>query len=59
MTPPDMTPPDLTPSPTRTGRVPKVVIAEFMDEAAIAAELGGFATHYDPALVDRPEDLFD
>lgn len=57
MTPPDMTPPDLTPSPTRTGRVPKVVIAEFMDEAAIAAELGGFATLYDPALVDRPEDL--
>ncbi len=24
-----------------TGRPPKVVIAEFMDEAAIAAELGG------------------
>ncbi|WP_200927255.1 MULTISPECIES: NAD(P)-dependent oxidoreductase [unclassified Methylobacterium] len=37
--------------------MPKVVIAEFMDEAAIAAELGGFATLYDPALVDRPEDL--
>lgn len=55
-----MTPSTLTPSETttsRTGRVPKVVIAEFMDEAAIAAELGGFATLYDPALVDRPEDL--
>ena len=40
-----------------TGRPPKVVIAEFMDEAAIAAELGGFTTLYDPALVDRPDDL--
>lgn len=55
MTPSDMTPTQTTTS--RTGRVPKVVIAEFMDEAAVAAELGGFATLYDPALVDRPEDL--
>jgi (S)-sulfolactate dehydrogenase len=39
------------------GRVPKVVISEFMDEAAIAAELGGFETLYDPGLVDRPADL--
>lgn len=39
------------------GRMPKIVISEFMDEAAIAAELGGFATLYDPGLVDRPADL--
>ncbi|WP_292497943.1 hydroxyacid dehydrogenase [Methylobacterium sp.] len=44
-------------SPAPQGRHPKVVITEFMDEAAIAAELGGFVTLYDPALVDRPEDL--
>ncbi|CAM2788038.1 (S)-sulfolactate dehydrogenase [Methylobacterium mesophilicum] len=44
-------------SDTPTGRVPKVVISEFMDEAAIAAELGAFATLYDPGLVDRPSDL--
>ncbi|GJD36063.1 hydroxyacid dehydrogenase [Methylobacterium aerolatum] len=37
--------------------MPKVVISEFMDEAAIAAELSGFDTLYDPTLVDRPEDL--
>ena len=37
--------------------MPKVVISEFMDEAAIAAELSGFDTLYDPGLVDRPEDL--
>lgn len=35
----------------------KVVISEFMDEAAIAAELAGFETLYDPGLVDRPADL--
>ena len=37
--------------------MPKVVISEFMDEAAIAAELGDFDTLYDPGLVDRPEAL--
>ncbi|MCJ2082040.1 hydroxyacid dehydrogenase [Methylobacterium sp. J-090] len=37
--------------------MPKIVISEFMDEAAIAAELDGFATLYDPGLVDRPADL--
>ena len=35
----------------------KVVISEFMDEAAIAGELGAFETLYDPGLVDRPEAL--
>ena len=39
------------------GSPPKVVISEFMDEAAIAAELQGFDTLYDPGLVDRPEAL--
>lgn len=37
--------------------MPKVVISEFMDEAAIAAELQGFDTLYDPGLVDRPAAL--
>ena len=37
--------------------MPKVVISEFMDEAAIAAELQGFDTLYDPGLVDRPDAL--
>ncbi|GJD59533.1 NAD(P)-dependent oxidoreductase [Methylobacterium dankookense] len=37
--------------------MPKVVISEFMDEAAIAEALSGFDTLYDPGLVDRPEDL--
>ena len=37
--------------------MPKVVISEFMDEAAIAAELAGFDTLYDPGLVDRPDAL--
>ena len=35
----------------------KVVISEFMDEAAIRAELAGFETLYDPTLVDRPDAL--
>ncbi|MCJ2109217.1 3-phosphoglycerate dehydrogenase [Methylobacterium sp. E-041] len=35
----------------------KVVISEFMDEAAIAAELAGFEPLYDPTLVDRPDAL--
>ncbi len=37
--------------------MPKVVVSEFMDEAAIAAELSGFEVLYDPGLVDRPEAL--
>nr|WP_042674426.1 NAD(P)-dependent oxidoreductase [Methylobacterium sp. B34] len=37
--------------------MPKVVISEFMDEAAIAAELAGLDVQYDPGLVDRPRDL--
>jgi (S)-sulfolactate dehydrogenase len=37
--------------------MPKVIISEFMDEAAIAAELAGFDVLYDPGLVDRPADL--
>ena len=37
--------------------MPKVIISEFMDEAAIAAELAGFDVRYDPGLVDRPEAL--
>jgi (S)-sulfolactate dehydrogenase len=37
--------------------MPKVVISEFMDEAAIAEELAGFDTLYDPGLVDRPAAL--
>ncbi len=32
--------------------MPKVVIAEFMDEDAIHAGLAGFDVHYDPKLVD-------
>jgi (S)-sulfolactate dehydrogenase len=35
----------------------KVVISEFMDEAAVAAELSGLDVLYDPGLVDRPDDL--
>lgn len=37
--------------------MPKIVISEFMDEAAIAEHLGGFEIVYDPALVDQPERL--
>jgi (S)-sulfolactate dehydrogenase len=37
--------------------MPRVVISEFMDEAAIAEELAGFDTLYDPGLVDRPDGL--
>ena len=35
----------------------KIVISEFMDEAAIRDELSGFDTLYDPSLVDRPDAL--
>lgn len=34
-----------------------VIIAEFMDEAAVERLKARFSTHYDPALADRPEDL--
>ncbi|WP_459616688.1 hydroxyacid dehydrogenase [Bordetella sp. 2513F-2] len=34
-----------------------VVIAEFMDEAAVAALARRYAVHYDPALVDRRDAL--
>jgi (S)-sulfolactate dehydrogenase len=37
--------------------MPKVVISEFMDEAAIAGVLRGRDVLYDPTLVDRPEQL--
>jgi (S)-sulfolactate dehydrogenase len=37
--------------------MPKVVISEFMDPAAIAADLADFDTLYDPGLVDRPDAL--
>ena len=43
--------------PGQRRAMPKVVISEFMDEAAIAAELAGLDVVYDPGLVDRPEDL--
>lgn len=35
----------------------KIVISEFMDEAAIAGLRDGFEVLYDPDLVDRPADL--
>jgi len=34
-----------------------IVISEFMDETAIATLSGRFHIHYDPGLVDRPDDL--
>jgi (S)-sulfolactate dehydrogenase len=37
--------------------MPKVIISEFMDEAAIASELAGFDVLYDAGLVDQPEAL--
>lgn len=37
--------------------MPDIVISEFMDEAAIHEGLAGFDVVYDPALVDRPDDL--
>jgi (S)-sulfolactate dehydrogenase len=37
--------------------VSDIVITEFMDEAAIAEALAGRDVLYDPALVDRPQDL--
>ena len=35
----------------------EIVIAEFMDEAAVAGLAAGFTTLYAPDLVDRPDDL--
>ena len=35
----------------------KVVISEFMDEAAVQRISAAHDAHYDPELVDRPEDL--
>ncbi len=35
----------------------EIVISEFMDEAAIREELGGFDVHYEPSLVDRRDSL--
>ncbi|MGE0501860.1 MAG: hydroxyacid dehydrogenase [Rhizobiaceae bacterium] len=37
--------------------MPEIVIAEFMDEAAVAKLRVGHDTHYDPKLVDRPDEL--
>ncbi|WP_187970800.1 hydroxyacid dehydrogenase [Aquibium microcysteis] len=37
--------------------MPDVVITEFMDEAAVGRLKARFDTLYDPALVDRPDDL--
>lgn len=37
--------------------MPKIVISEFIDEAAIAEHLSGFEVVYDPDLVDQPERL--
>lgn len=37
--------------------MPKIVISEFIDEAAIAEHLGGFDVAYDPDLVDQPDRL--
>jgi (S)-sulfolactate dehydrogenase len=37
--------------------MPDIVIAEFMDEAAIRDELAGLDVLYDATLVDRPDDL--
>lgn len=35
----------------------EIVICEFMDEAAVRDGLAGFDVHYDPKLVDRPDEL--
>ncbi len=37
--------------------MPDIVITEFMDEAAIQEGLKGFDVHYDPKLVDKPDEL--
>ena len=35
----------------------RVVITEFMDEAAVASLASHFDVRYDPTLVDRPQEL--
>ncbi len=37
--------------------MPDIVISEFMDQAAVDGLASGFDVLYDPALVDRPDDL--
>lgn len=37
--------------------MPDIVISEFMGEDAVAALRGAFSVEYDPALVDKPDDL--
>lgn len=37
--------------------MPDIIVCEFMDEKAIELELGAFDVHYDPRLVDRPDEL--
>lgn len=37
--------------------MPDIVISEFMDEDAVADLARDFETHYDPALVDKPDAL--
>jgi (S)-sulfolactate dehydrogenase len=37
--------------------MPEIIITEFMDEAAVARLKARYETLYDPALVDRPDDL--
>lgn len=37
--------------------MPDIVISEFMDEAAVEGLKRGFSVLYDPALVDRPDEL--
>ncbi len=41
----------------REAHMADIVITEFMDEAAVARLKARFDTLYDPALVDRPDDL--
>jgi (S)-sulfolactate dehydrogenase len=36
---------------------PDILITEFMDQSAITSGLAGHDVHYDPGLVDRPEEL--
>jgi (S)-sulfolactate dehydrogenase len=43
--------------PRPEGRVPEIVISEFMDEAAVERLRDAHDVLYDPALADRPDDL--
>ena len=50
----------ILPLPRRTrptGVMMKILISEFMDEAAVAMLQAGFETTYDPTLVDRRDEL--